>query len=383
MMASASGCARVRAWVSACALVAMTCVSWSTPAASLSPSVQKGVDWLTAQVRSDGTLAGEGGSIALPLQAREETFVTLGLLATAPSSLSTSIANDTDANLAYRARRMIAAGANGETSDADVAAVLSQQNGDGGWGIASGYASNALDTAFALQALAAVHANAATPVSTALAYLAQARLADGGYGVQLASTVFISANVLLGANAWSKQFAPGTTVAGYARDWLLTQRSSTQTFASVLANAVALRALATQTSQSTTLQPLVDALNTTQASDGSWADDPYQTALALDALWFASQSDTAPSTGALQGKVIDQTSGSAIAGAAIQIVGGTASASTAGDGSFALSGISPGAYSLQVSASGYQDKTVAVQVTAGQALDVGSIALAPAVLTAS
>src|SRR5581483_8381620 len=136
-------------------------------------------------------------------------------------------------------------------------------------------------------------------------------------------------------------------------------------------------------SQSTTLQPLVDALNTTQASDGSWADDPYQTALALDALWFASQSDTAPSTGALQGKVIDQTSGSAIAGAAIQIVGGTASASTAGDGSFALSGISPGAYSLQVSASGYQDKTVAVQVTAGQALDVGSIALAPAVLTAS
>src|SRR5690349_8108968 len=128
-MAFGNGIARVRAWVSALVLIAAA-FNASSASAALPASVQNGVNWLNAQVRSDGTLASESASIATPLQAREETFVTLGLLASAPSSLNAAIAANTDSNLAYRTRRMLAAGANGESADADVAALLAQQNAD-------------------------------------------------------------------------------------------------------------------------------------------------------------------------------------------------------------------------------------------------------------
>lgn len=352
-------------------------------AATLSPAVQKGVTWLTGQVQSNGTLTAENASIALPLQAREETFVTLGLLATAPSALSASIASNTDTNLAYRARRIIAAGSNGQSAGADVAALLAQQNADGGWGIATGYQSNALDTAFALQALYAVHSTSSASLTNALTYLSQSKLADGGYGVSLQSTVFVSANALIAAGEWASQYPAGSTVAAAARDWLLAQRDATQKFSSVLDNAVALRALATQTSQGSTLQPIADALGVAQLADGSWADDPYQTALALNALWFASQPSTTPSTGDVHGKVVDQASGAALAGATVQFVGTSGSTSTGSDGGFVLAGVAPGAYTLRVSMLGYQDKSVGIQVAAGQVLNLGSIALVAAPLTAT
>lgn len=71
------------------------------------------------------------------------------------------------------------------------------------------------------------------------------------------------------------------------------------------------------------------------------------------------------------GKVVDA-SGAAIAGA--EVVTGKNSATTAADGTFTLTGLAAGDYTLTVSAEGYDDATKTVTVADGNA-SVGNITL--------
>ena len=372
----------MRTVIAALIVLAIACGVLPVQATTLPPTLQHGVDWLSAQVRADGSLTGENASLAMPLQTREETALTLAWLAQVPSSLVSAVASNTDGNVEYTARRILAAADMGQARSADVSALLAMQNADGGWGLSATYQSNPLDTAFALVALKAANSSATAAVGAAVGYLSQVQLADGGWGVLDRSSVYITANVLLAANSWSSQYALGSVTSG-ARDWLLAQRSATQTYSSVLDNALALRALATQTSQSLIIQPIADALNSAQQADGSWAEDPYLTALSLNALWFVEQPASTPTTGDVQGKVIDQSTAAPIEDATVQLVESSASMATKADGSFAFAGVVPGNYALRVSKLGYQTEDVNIQVSVGQVLNLGTIQLVPARLTAS
>src|SRR5262249_11257648 len=154
----------------------------------------------------------------------------------------------TDANVEYAARRILAAIAAKQSASADVGMLLGQQNADGGWGFQPGYQSNPLDTAVALQALRATNASPAAGAN-GLAYLTGAKLADGGWDVSNTSSVYVTANVLLAANAWSSQSA-SSALAAAASAWLLGARSAAQDFGNAFNNACALLALATQAGQS-------------------------------------------------------------------------------------------------------------------------------------
>ena len=369
-------CWRTRVAAFALALFALSGFA-GVHAQTLTPNVQRGVAWLNAQVQGDGTLATEATSTATPFQARQETQVTLTALASAPGALITNVAADTNSNVEYTARRIIAAG-NAARSN-DISALLDAQNADGGWGLTKNYQSDPLDTAFVLQALAA--ANIASPViATGLGYLTRTQSSAGGWGVDDRHSVYITSNVLLAANAWSRRY----DVAGMssaASTWLLAQRdTTTQTFATTRDNAMALRVLATQTTQSAVLQPLVAVLDASQLADGSWADDPYLTALALRARVFQPSS---PTTGDVRGMVVDRSTGLPIASATVQLVENSSSTSTANNGAFSFSGVAPGAYALRVSALGYQTASAGVPIVAGQITDLGSISLTPLPLTAT
>ena len=350
-------------------------------AQSLAPNVQQGLGWLNAQVQGDGTLTTEATSVATPLQARQETQMTLAALASAPAALITNVAADADTTVEYTARRIIAAGAAAQA--ADITALLAAQNSDGGWGASLGYPSDSLDTAFALQALAAANGAASTEVAHGLSYFTPAQLSTGGWGINDQSSVYVTSNVLLAASAWSQRYVVAN-ITSAASTWLLGQRNAaTQTYALTLDNALALRALATQTAQSAVLQPLADALDASQLADGSWADDPYLTALALRALTFATQTPSSPTTGDVHGQVIDQSTGMPIVGATVQLLENSSGTSTASDGTFAIGGVTPGDYTLRVSALGYQTRSISVPIVAGQVSEIGSIPLMPAPLTAA
>jgi len=342
------------------------------------PDSSKGVSWLAAQVASDGSLSSEGNSIATAMQAREEALLTLRKLGSTAGALSSAVAAETDGNVEYISRRVLAANAAGQSTAADAATLLNLQNPDSGWGSAAGYQSDSLDTAFALQALAV--AGTSFSAGNSLSYLTSAALTDGGWGVGQ-SSVYVTANVLLAASAWSSQT---TSLASNAASWLLATRNSAQEYGNVFDDALALNALATQASQGAALQPLISSLASSQLADGSWADDPYQTALALSAVWLASQPPVVASSGDVTGTAVDQTSGQPIAGVSVALAENAGiTATTAIDGTFHLSNVPAATYTLELMRSGYQSRVATITVTAVKTLNVGSLALTAISTTAT
>src|SRR5690348_4515593 len=71
------------------------------------PEITRGVAWLTGQVQADGSLSGEGASMALPLQAEAESVATLALLANAPSPLVARVSATRVGQAEYLARRAL------------------------------------------------------------------------------------------------------------------------------------------------------------------------------------------------------------------------------------------------------------------------------------
>jgi Carboxypeptidase regulatory-like domain/Prenyltransferase and squalene oxidase repeat len=351
-------------------------------AGTLTPEQQRGIAWLSAQVQSDGSLANEGASIATPLQAREESALTLRALATVPGALAAAVAGNSEGNTEYAARRILLAVAAGQSAGVDEEMLLAAQNPDGGWGFAFDYQSDALDTEVALQALAATNGGVSAAAS-GLAFLSNARLADGGWGVAVQSNVYFTANALLAANAWSSQGTASSSIASAATNWLLTTRNATEAYGDSFEDSVALLALSRQPGQSSALQPLMTALTSRQLVDGSWGDDPYLTALALRGLWLAGQVPIIPTTGNVIGVVVDMATSQPLPGASITLAENAGiNAVTDANGNFRLSGVPAAIYTLEIARTGYQSRSASIDVVAGQTLNLGSIPLAAISTTA-
>lgn len=347
----------------------------SQASAASSPETQ-GLAWLQSQVQADGSLAGESGAIATPLQSRVETLATLKLLGTFPSSLAGLISAETEDNTEYLARRAIALNLAGQNTDALLATLSARQNPDGGFGGDTGFASNPLDTAWALMALMQNGQRATASALGARSYLSRAILADGGVAgpgemerietsvltlqaLQANQSDLTIANIVKNLAAWLLQ-RQGTD-GGWMSDTYL----SAETFAAVapLVADAAIRAAAQ------------NYLVGKQSPDGSWSQDPFLTAVVLRAL---SGQPTLPPTlpASLAGQVFDAASGMALSGATIALSGpANSTLFAANDGSFAFAGLAAGTYGLLVSNPGYETYSGTYTLNAGQTVDTGKIML--------
>ncbi len=351
-------------------------------AQSQPPEIERGVAWLDAQVQLDGSLAGESGSMAVPLQARSEAVLALSQLSHVPAPLVASVAADEEALTEFTARRVMALSAATQGASSAIAQLAALRNADGSYGARTGFSGDALDCAFALQAMASTASPDSQSAATTIAWLASAKHADGGWGIDGASDVYVTSHVLLAAQAWAAQLAVAP-VSASAHDWLLAQRNGEQRFGSVLADATAMLALATHTAAPDVLQPLADGIRAGQLPDGSWQGDPYLTSLALRALGALSNPPPPPIGASVVGRVVDGATGLAVVGATVQRSDDPgASTTTAADGSFALSALVPGAFELRVLQIGYHALAIPVELAAGQALQLGTVQLVPAPLTA-
>ncbi len=347
------------------------------------PSVNAGAAWLSGRIQADGSLQGEAASLALPPQQRAEALQTLALV-TPPgnAALADAIAATTYTFNEYVARQTVALDAAGHAVPAFVSRVMASRNDDGGFGAYPGARSNPLDTALALLALHAAPTIDPQVPSSALGYLRQTLDSNGGVGINGQSSVYVSAYVIIAADAWKTQFLVGAIVQPVT-NWLLARRQVGQ-YGNALDNAVALLALATQSNDSAVITPLADTLRQAQSATGSWGDDAFVTALATRALWLLTQAPPAPTTGTIAGIVANASTGASIVGATIQLIERTESITTSeANGGFALDTVPPGSYTLHVSAIGFASAQVSVAVQAGQLVQVGRIRLSPAPLTAS
>ena len=149
--------------------------------AALDAPTQRGLDWLSTQIQANGQLSGERTSAALPMQVRSEAALTLRALSqTVPPALFSAIDGVQPDTTEYLARKALAKQLAGASDAAALNALEPMQNADGGFGAATGLASNPQDTAWALRAL---HANRKSGVSAtkALAWVQSNQQSEGSW----------------------------------------------------------------------------------------------------------------------------------------------------------------------------------------------------------
>jgi hypothetical protein len=346
--------------------------------AQTSPQVARGIAWLTAQVQADGSLQNESVSIATPLQNRSEAALTLRLLATMPPSLANSVIADNDNNTQYLARKLIASVSNGNDGSAILPLLLQNQNADGGFGGALGYASEPDHTAWAILALAQAGQAGSTVANAARVYLGSLLETDGAMpGATNWERIHNSAQALLALQT-NHDGGENTRINGLS-SWLLQQQDADGGWmGNSYLSAVVFSALAPLTADTTVRTKSVNFFLQRQNSDGSWNGDPYLTALILRSLSSQYLPPVIGSSAGIKGKIADKASNVPLANATIELSsGGTISKSVTSDanGVFNISNLVGGSYSMNIRRNGYVSVQANLNLQAGQLTDFGIIYL--------
>ena len=362
------------------------CVGWLFLAGSAfaqgltDPAVQRGVAWLQGQIQASGQLASEAASPALPMQVRSEAAITLRALAqTVPPALYTAIEGVIPNTTEYLARKAIGKQLAAGSDAAHLDALIKLQNADGGFGAAAGLASNAQDTAWALLALAANRAD--TPVAKqALDWLKSSQQPNNAWLLMPDGDAVVTTSLVIQALNTYRQQPGGQVTRNRARIWLLAQRNASKTWVDDLRTAHALLAAIPGSTNAAETQQAIAALRNSQRTDGSWGGDPYITALALRALFLASQPITDPGTqtSTLEVLVIDRSTNKPLANAFVYLdiintngyYDTVFEAMTDASGLARISGIEPGRLFLNVippRGSDYNDSSeYAIEFQAGK-----------------
>jgi len=184
----------------------------------------------------------------------------------------------------------------GISISSNVNALLSYRNLDSGWGGYIKYSSTTFHTAFALQALKAAKYSDTAILYQAINFLIINQNNDGGWGFRSASgaisadssNAYVTALVLRALSSYNSLFLLQNPI-NKASSYLLSKQNIDGCFDSSPSNVyeTALSVMSLIESGNVNTQAILNGLNylnSTQLDDGSWNDDPYSTALALQAL---------------------------------------------------------------------------------------------------
>lgn len=340
------------------------------------PEVLRGLAWLQGQIQPDGSLLGEGASIAAPFQSRSEAALTLRLAGPVPGPLLDGIASDAASGVEPLVRRAVALSAAGRSVSGLLAELRALQNSDGGFGGAAGYQSHALDTALALLALRLEPP--ATAVPRALAYLRGVQALDGSFAVAGRSDAYVSSLVLSALGAHASAFDVSATLPRLV-GWLQSQQAPGELWGgSVFLTAAAYESLHPFLPLEPTGSAVRAFLVSRQAADGSWdAGDPYASALAIRALVLTAAAPSNPTLSVIRGRVLDAQTGQPLAGVTVTLAGAAGgSLVTGGDGVIEFRELAPGPYSLGLSIAQYGTLEAAVVAQAGRVANLGDLLLA-------
>lgn len=253
-------------------------------------NVLDGLAWLRGHQAADGSWQDTPGTRLRDTAVVLPTLVALDPLFTGTASALSWLGAQPSANLDFAARLAAAEQHVGADGSPARTSVRSQQNGDGGWGAGPGYASDPVDAAVAVLALAAAQPPSpaeVTAIGRGANYLLAAQNTDGGWGPLAGG----SSRVLATAAALRAIHAAGLDggTATAAISWLASKQNADGGFgdspSSVHETADVLDAL--MVGGALTQVRASDAaayLGSRQATDGSWDGSVYSTALAVAAL---------------------------------------------------------------------------------------------------
>jgi flagellar hook assembly protein FlgD/Tol biopolymer transport system component/fibronectin type 3 domain-containing protein len=258
---------------------------------TLPPNIDNGVTWLMNHQQADGSWT----EFALTTERdTAETAITLQHFPIATQSFQAGFAwlgTTASANTDFLARRIEAAVQAGSSSSALQQELLARRNSDGGWGSNRNYSSNPTDTALALKALAATGFNDSTVIGPAISFLQKAQNSDGGWsGDDTFSTIQPTAAVVTAFNFYRNNTAL-ETILSRAIAFLTSKQNTDGGFgnspSTVYDSALAVIALQAAGADKTMSNRGVSYLLGQQSDNGAWLDSPFQTALAVRAVWAA------------------------------------------------------------------------------------------------
>ncbi len=341
------------------------------------------LSWLDAQVQAGGSYE-QPNDIATPSQATAETLRARYALApngysASPATLAFLDASTDQAVTEYLARALVAHIEAGTTASNILSALVNNQNPDGGFGGAPGFASTPLDTAYALEALSVAKFDNKTLIGKALAYLQNQQRSDGGFGLDAVNdnSIYITAYAAIAFSRFYIEFQVAANL-DKAVNYLFAKRTTAGGWGGSFETAVALLAAVPTSADPSRYITAVDTLRASQQQDGSWEGDTYITALAARALYMASKvkPPTNPTTGVFTGRITDSASGLPLSGVQVSLgANGTVQVLSDVNGRYILENVVPGTHALHYQADGYELLTKTVSVVAGQQADLGTSVL--------
>ena len=266
-------------------------------ASTLDAASTKAIGWINSQRNaSDGSW---GATDSLKYVQTSEAVIALAALNSPSPAYFDGIAwlsNHAPSNVDFTARRVLALGAASNSVAQDLAVLQSAQNqtapGNNGWGLSSSYQGSPLDTALTLQAM--TQQGATSGVANAVNYLVGTQLSgtDAGWalGSETTSDPTTTAQVLIALIGLQGQYA---TIPASVTKGLAALNAKVSTSSPVTQIALAAVANLRSNANSAHAATLLSALVAQQATDGSWGEDPYATALAMRAAAAGAGKDLA------------------------------------------------------------------------------------------
>ncbi len=238
--------------------------------------------------------------------------------------MSTQFVSPTD----YLSRQIVVLKRAGQDTSGYLASLLLYRNSDGGFGGADDCPNSyILDSALALHALKAANYADTTLIGQSLGYLTANQNTDGGWSLSSndTSNTYLTSVVLRTVAAYNSVFINQNSI-NQASAFLLARQNTDGGFgdspSTVYSTALSLISLI-ESGQGTT-QTILNGINylvSTQAANGSWNDDPYSTALALQALAEARPNLAVSSSGITLSNSMPQSGATTTISAAISNTG--------------------------------------------------------------
>ena len=345
--------------------------------------ITDGTAWLSTQQNTNGSFGSTATSLATPVQSTTEVlraYQALGQQSQPAFAAALGFLNsDIESNTEFLARKILVNAPAGGDVAALTNALAAHQNADGGFGDYAGESSSVLDAAFALQALSAAGYTSGPQVTGAVGFLMNRQSAAGGWadGTNELS-IHLSAQALRALWSYRNNYVGVSAALGKAQNFLLSKQDANVTWGENFDTALTLIALIPQVTDLSVIKASVAALQAAQSVNGSWNDDSYTTALALQALklYELRQGVGLVQNGSISGYVIKSGSTEPIAGATVTLkeLPGISVLSNA-DGYFIFTGLPAGTYTITASKSGYSAASIVASAQPNQVTLGGNLVL--------
>ncbi len=270
-------------------------------------TVASGINWLIANQNADKSWGGTS-SLVTPFNTTAAAVSALKMCGNTGSAAVDGLNwlnGQTPDSVNYTADRLLANALAGLDTTSGLGQLVTWKNNiDGSWGLDGEYSNDIVEIALTLQALHAANYSDYSSLFQTINFLTANQNLDGGWGASTgdASNIYVTSMVLRVLSANSTVFFINQNIISQASAFLLAHQNTDGGFgdspSTVYATALSLMSLIESGQGSTqTILNGITYLASSQLADGSWNDDPYSTALALQALAEARPNLTVSTSG--------------------------------------------------------------------------------------